>query len=133
MQKLLISLVITLLVTFPVVGQTPKQPAMAASSGNVSGTWAVSAEGYELSMTLRQDGTRVTGTMQITHGPFPIVGEFRRGRIHFAGISNGGGIRHEDDSNELDVAAIGRLNADGTLTGTMVSAVGDFTWLAKRK
>lgn len=109
------------------------QSTNAAANNDVSGTWAVSAEGYELSMTLQQQGTRLTGTMQITHGAFPIVGEFRRGRIHFAGVSDGGGIRHEDNSNELDVAAIGRMQPDGTLAGTMVTAVGDFTWHAVRK
>jgi len=112
---------------------TPGPAPRTEAVSNVSGTWAVSAEGYELSMTLRQEGTRLTGTMQITHGAFPIAGEIRRGRIHFAGVSDGGGIRHDGDSNELDIAAIGRVQPDGTLAGTMVSAVGDFTWRAVRK
>jgi hypothetical protein len=51
----------------------------------LSGTWTLMAEGYVLPMTLHQDGTRLTGTLQVTHGPFAIVGECKRGRIHFAG------------------------------------------------
>ena len=134
-----VSLAVALLaVGHPVAQSTTSNPGAPAPrtealSSNVSGTWAVSAEGYELSMTLQQEGPRLTGTMQITHGTFPIVGEFRRGRIHFAGVSDGGGIRHDGDSNELDIAAIGRVQPDGTLAGTMVSAVGDFTWRAIRK
>jgi hypothetical protein len=57
----------------------------------------------------------------------------KKGRIHFAGTSDGGGIRHDAESNEIDVAAIGRLQPDGSLGGTMVSTVGDFTWRAARK
>jgi hypothetical protein len=111
----------------PVSAQSPK------ANTDVSGAWTLSAEGYVLPMTLRQEGTRLTGTLEITHGPFPIVGEFKKGRIHFAGTSDGGGIRHDDVSNEIDVAAIGRLQPDGSLAGTMVTTVGDFTWQAVRK
>jgi hypothetical protein len=88
---------------------------------NVSGTWTLSAEGYVLPMTLHQDRTRLPGTLHGPHGPFPLVGEFKKGRIHLAGTADGAGIRHDDDSIEIDVAAIGRLQPDGFLAGTMVS------------
>jgi len=114
-------------------GPLSAQSAKTSSDQNVSGAWTLSAEGYVLPMTLNQDGTRLTGTLEVTHGPFAILGEFKKGRIHFAGTSDGGGIRHDDDSNELDVWAIGHLQSDGTLAGTMVSTVGDFTWRAIRK
>ena len=114
-------------------GHAAAQTVKPGSDQNVSGTWTLMAEGYVLPMTLHQDGTRLTGTLQVTHGPFAIVGEFKKGRIHFAGTSDGGGIRHDDDSNEIDVAAIGRQQPDGSLAGTLVSTVGDFTWRAIRK
>src|SRR5438552_52665 len=100
------------------------QSVKTGSDQNVSGTWTLNAEGYVLPMTLHQDVTRLTGTLQVTHGPFAISGEFKKGRIHFAGTSDGGGIRHDDDSNEIDVAAFGHLQPDGSLAGTMVSTVG---------
>ena len=109
------------------------QSVKTGAEQTVSGTWTLNAEGYVLPMTLQQDGTRLSGTLHGPHGPFPLVGEFKKGRIHFAGTSDGGGIRHDDDSNEIDVAAIGRLQLDGSLAGTMVSTVGDFTWRATRK
>jgi hypothetical protein len=114
-------------------GHLSAQAAKTGSSQNVDGTWTLNAEGYVLPMTLHQDGTRLTGTLQGPHGPFPLAGEFKKGRIHFTGTSDGGGIRHDDDSNEIDLAAIGRLQPDGSLAGTMVTTVGDFTWRATRK
>jgi hypothetical protein len=62
----------------------------------LSGEWTFSAEGYVMPLSLRQDGTRVTGTLEGFHGPFPLQGEFRKGLIHFAGSSDGGGIRHSE-------------------------------------
>jgi hypothetical protein len=116
-----------------VVGSISAQSPKTNADQNVSGTWTLSAEGYVLPMTLHQEGTRLTGTLEITHGAFPIVGEFKKGRIHFAGTSDGGGIRHDENSNEIDVAAVGRVQPDGSLAGTMVTTVGDFTWRAVRK
>jgi len=99
----------------------------------VSGEWTFSAEGYVMPLSLRQDGTKLTGTLQGFHGAFPLEGEFRRGLIHFAGWSDGGGIRHSDDSNAIDLFAIGTLQPDGSLQGTLVSTVGNLTWRAERK
>ena len=125
--------VVVLTTVLLVFGHVSAQRLTTGADQNVSGTWTLFAEGYVLSMTLHQDGTRLSGTLHGPHGPFPLTGEFRKGRIHFAGTSDGGGIRHDDDSNEIDVAAIGHLQPDGSLAGTMVSTVGDFTWRAIRK
>ena len=132
MRKMFAKIVVATVVLLA-FGHVSAQSVKTGSDQNVSGTWTLNAEGYVLPMTLQQDGTRLTGTLQLTHGPFSITGEFKRGRIHFAGTSDGGGIRHDDDSNEIDVAVIGRLQPDGSLAGTMVSTVGDFTWRAARK
>lgn len=129
-----ISATIVLATVLPlVVGSVSAHSPKTNADPDVSGIWTLSAEGYVLPMTLHQEGTRLTGTLEITHGAFPIAGEFKKGRIHFAGTSDGGGIRHDDNSNEIDVAAIGRLQPDGSLAGTMVTTVGDFTWRAVRK
>lgn len=131
-MRQMFSKIIALIVLLPMLGQVSAQTPKTPADANVNGTWTLTAEGYVLSMTLQQDGTRLTGTMRITHGPFPIVGEFKKGQIHFSGTSDGGGIRHDDNSNEIDVAAIGRLQPDGSLAGTMVTTVGDFSWRAVR-
>ena len=131
-RQMLVKIVVLTMVLL-VFGHMSAQGLKTGTDQNVSGTWTLSAEGYVLPMTLHQDGTRLSGTLHGPHGPFPLVGEFKKGRIHFAGTSDGGGIRHDDDSNEIDVAAIGRLRPDGSLAGTMVSTVGDYTWRATRK
>ena len=53
-------------------GDVSAQSAKTASDQNVTGTWTLNAEGYALPMTLHQDGTRLTGTLQLTHGPLAI-------------------------------------------------------------
>jgi len=60
-------------------GPLSAQSAKTSSDQNVSGAWTLSAEGYVLPMTLNQDGTRLTGTLEVTHGPFAILGEFKKG------------------------------------------------------
>jgi hypothetical protein len=65
-------------------GPLSAQSAKTSADQNVSGAWTLSAEGYVLPMTLKQDGTRLTGTLEVTHGPFAILGEFKKGRIHSA-------------------------------------------------
>ena len=78
---------------------TPEVPAL-------SGEWTFSAEGYVMPLSLRQDGTRLTGTLEGFHGLFPLQGEFKKGLVHFAGSSDGGGIRHSDDSNDIDLSRL---------------------------
>ncbi len=105
---------------------TPEVPAL-------SGEWIFSAEGYVMPLSLRQDGTRLTGKLEGFHGLFPLQGEFKKGLVHFAGSSDGGGIRHSDDSNGIDLFAIGVLQPNGSLAGTLVSTVGNLAWHAERK
>jgi hypothetical protein len=80
-----------------VLGDVSAQSLNTSADQNVSGTWTLLAEGYVMPMTLRQKGTHLSGTLQGTHRPFPLLGEFRKSRIHFAGTSDGGGIRHDDN------------------------------------
>jgi hypothetical protein len=99
----------------------------------LTGEWTFSAEGYVLPLSLRQEDTRLTGTLQEVHGGMPLQGEVKKGLIHFSGWSDGGGIRHGDDSNDIDLFAIGSVQPNGSLAGTLVSTVGNLTWHAERK
>jgi hypothetical protein len=132
MRKRPIKILVVAMVSI-VLGHVSAQTPRTSPDRSVTGVWTFQAEGYVMSLTLQVDGTRLSGTLALTHGPMPIEGEFKKGRIHFHGTHDGGGIRHDDDSNEIDLAAIGRLQPDGSLAGTMVSTVGDFTWRATRK
>ena len=130
-MRLALALVLAIIAAMHAAG--PSAQTATPDVRTVTGEWTFSAEGYVMPLSLRQDGTRITGTLQGFHGPFPLQGEFRKGLIHFAGSSDGGGIRHSDDSNEIDLFAIGTLQPDGTLKGTLVSTVGNLTWRAERK
>src|SRR2546425_10576212 len=56
-----------------------------AKEKGVSGSWTLSAEGYVLKLVLAQSGTKISGTLQGTHGPMQLKGEFAKGRITFSG------------------------------------------------
>jgi len=99
----------------------------------LTGEWTFTAEGYVMPLSLRQEGTRLSGTLQISHGALPVQGEVKKGLLHFSGWSDGGGIRHSDDSNEINLFAIGSVQPNGSLEGTLVSTVGNLTWRAERK
>ena len=129
-MRLALALVLAIIATVHNAGASAQKATPEVRT--LSGEWTFSAEGYVMPLSLRQDGTRVTGTLEGFHGPFPLQGEFRKGLIHFAGWSDGGGIRHSDDSNDIDLFAIGTLQPDGSLQGTLVSTVGNLTWHAER-
>ena len=130
-MRLALALVLAIIATVHNAGASAQKATPEVRT--LGGEWTFSAEGYVMPLSLRQDGTRVTGTLEGFHGSFPLQGEFRKGLIHFAGSSDGGGIRHSDDSNDIDLFAIGTLQPDGSLQGTLVSTVGNLTWHAERK
>ena len=101
-------------------------PAYAKEKG-VAGSWTLSAEGYVLKLVLVQRGTKISGTLEGTHGPMPLKGTFVKGRITFSGAgSNGIGGKEE-------FSAIGLLQSDGTLAGDLTSkTAGKLTWTAVR-
>jgi hypothetical protein len=98
-----------------------------AKEKGVSGTWTLSAEGYVLTLVLVQTDTKISGTLESTHGPMPLKGQFAKGRITFSGGGpNGIGGKEE-------FSATGMLQSDGTLVGDLTSATsGKLTWKAVR-
>jgi hypothetical protein len=98
-----------------------------AKEKGVSGSWTLSAEGYVLQLFLVQSGTKISGTLESTHGPMPLTGQFVKGRITFSGGGpNGIGGKEE-------FSATGVLQSDGTLVGDLTSATSDkLTWKAVR-
>ena len=101
-------------------------PSYAKEKG-VAGTWTLSAEGYVLPLVLVQSGTKISGTLESTHGPMPLKGQFAKGRITFSGGGpNGIGGKEE-------FSATGVLQSDGTLVGDLTSATsGKLTWKTVR-
>lgn len=101
--------------------------AAIAAAPTVSGQWKMSVQGgphgnATMGLTLKQDGTRVTGTFATGHADLPVTGEFVDGALRLESVSSG-------DSNIILSA---KLKDDGTLAGYISSPMGDMTWTAAR-
>jgi hypothetical protein len=99
-----------------------------AHDAGVSGTWTMNVQGSPhgdatMGLVLKQDGTKVTGTFSSGHGPdMDVTGEFKDGQLKIETVEGG-------DSRIIFTA---QLKADGTLAGSISSAVGDMRWTASR-
>jgi len=94
----------------------------------VAGTWTMTVEGsphgsVTMGLTLKQDGTRVTGTFNSPHGDMAVEGEFADGHLKMATSAGS-----EDEKILFDA----KLTDGGTLTGYLSSPMGDMSWTASR-
>jgi uncharacterized protein (DUF2147 family) len=98
-----------------------------AAAPDVTGTWAVAIDGPHgttgMSLVLKQDGKKVTGTFVSGHAPdMALEGEFADGALKLE--SAGGG----DEKVIFDA----KLKEDGTLAGYVSGPMGDMKWTAER-
>jgi len=101
--------------------------SLFATEKRVAGNWTFSAEGYVMKMVLVQSGKKITGRLESPHGPWPVKGEFAKGRITFSGGGPDG------VGGRMEVAVTGVLQADGRLAGTLTGTAGNMTWTAVRE
>ncbi len=118
-----------------IVGIAASLAAPASAQGNtkadapgVAGKWTMSVDGgphgnMTFGLTLKQEGTHVTGTFASPHGDMPVDGEFSEGALK---LSTTGG------NADLHVTFEARLKEDGTLSGYLSSEMGDMRWSAER-
>jgi hypothetical protein len=108
------------------VGMAAAAPSAAAPS--VTGTWSVTVEGsphgnMAAGLTLKQDGTKVTGTFSTGHSPdMTVSGEFVNGELKIETPPDG----------DSKIVFNARLKDDGTLAGYLSSPMGDMKWTASR-
>lgn len=102
--------------------------AVATAAASVTGTWTMRVSGgphgdATMGLTLKQDGTTVTGTFVSGHGPdLPVKGEFVDGSLKL-----------ETDADEhAKITFTAKLKDDGTLAGSLSSPVGDMRWVATK-
>jgi hypothetical protein len=99
-----------------------------AAAATVTGAWTMSVEGgphgdATMALTLKQDGTKVTGTFDSGHSPeMAVSGELVDDVLKIE-------TSHHGDSRIIFTA---RLKADGTLAGIISSPMGDMKWTAER-
>jgi len=99
-----------------------------AADATVTGTWTMNVEGgphgnATMGLVLKQEGTKVTGTFSSGHSAdMEVAGQFKDGQLD---VETKGG-----DSRIIFSA---KLKADGTLSGSISSEMGDMKWTASRQ
>lgn len=95
----------------------------------VTGTWTMKVEGSPhgdatMGLTLKQEGTKVTGTFSTGHSAdMAVEGEFASGELKIQTVAG------DADSK---IIFTGKLKEDGTLAGYLSSQMGDMKWTASR-
>jgi hypothetical protein len=111
------------------IGVTHAQGAKTSEQANVSGRWVMAVKGgphgdTTMGLTLKQEGTKVTGTFASPHGDVPVSGEFADGALDIATV-----VTNTDDPNGTFKA---KLKCDGPLAGYLSSQMGDMSFTAAR-
>jgi len=99
-----------------------------AADATVTGTWTMNVEGgphgnATMGLVLKQEGTKVTGTFSSGHSAdMEVAGQFKDGQLDV-----------ETKGGESRVIFSAKLKADGTLSGSISSEMGDMKWTASRQ
>jgi hypothetical protein len=101
-----------------------------ATAPDIAGKWNVTVESphgaMSASFVLKQDRTKVTGTMSSDHTPDAAIdGDFIDGALTFT-------VSVDHGSGPMKMTCKATLNAAGTLAGTISSEMGEMTWTAER-
>jgi len=99
---------------------------VTSSAATVSGTWSLSIDSphgnMKTSLTLTQDGKKVTGTFRSQMPDMTVAGTFEDGTLK---------VETSDDA-EHKLVFTAKLKEDGTLSGYLSSEMGDMNWTAER-
>src|SRR5262249_20878521 len=110
-----------------VSGRAETQSNDAKGTVTIAGTWNMSVEGQQntITLTLKQQGKKVTGTFaNPQRGVVPLDGEFADGKLTFS-VTLGGG-----HGGGRQLSFRGEMKKDGILAGQVPSPRGDMTWTA---
>ncbi len=113
-------------------GHSAAAPAPSSAS-DLTGKWTVAIESdhgpVECRMVLKQNGKKLEGTISNPHGDgdLPVTGESADGTVTFA-------VDMKSDHGDMHLAFKGAVKKeDGSLAGTMTSAMGESKWTAARR
>ena len=111
------------------LAQDPPAPKPEQKAAGIDGNWNMSLEGpqgpMQIALVLKQDGTKVTGTLTSQMGETALQGTFEENKLAFS-ISFDGG------SGPMEIYFAAELKEDGTLAGTLSGPMGDMPWVAER-
>ena len=125
-------------IVFAIVALTIGAAAQQDSKSDpadVSGVWQMNVEAghvLQIGMELKQDGTKVTGTilMPTQHAgqrkEVPLTGEFADGALKLGGTAEGG----SEDTAKIEIAA--KMQKDGTTSGTLSAGTHSAPWSGER-
>ena len=95
----------------------------------MTGKWTLSIEGggphgnVAMGLTLKQDGSHVSGTFASPHGDMPVDGTFTDGTLKLSTTTG-------DADSRITFEA--KLKDEDTLDGYLSSPMGDMRWTARR-
>jgi hypothetical protein len=124
----LVLVLVALTLSAPRGASAETQANKKADTPAVDGRWAGRITGtphgdMAMGLSLKQDGTKVTGTLTTDHtGDLPVEGELRGRTLKLSTTGNA----------EPQLTLTGTLKDEGTLGGTLSSQMGDMTWSAER-
>lgn len=105
------------------------KPADAKTTASVAGKWDMSAETPQgtmpVTLVIKLDGKKVTGSLASAQGETPMEGEFADGKLTMSIVFQGGG-------GSMNITFNGALKEDGTLAGTFDFGQGEMKWSATR-
>lgn len=109
--------------------QEPPAQKPAETAVSVDGTWLMSLDGpqgpMQITMVLKQEDTKVTGSLTSQMGETALEGTFEAGKLAFGIIFDAGG-------QMMEIYFAGDLKEDGTLAGALSGPMGDMPWVAER-
>jgi hypothetical protein len=113
----------------PPAPAAPAKPGDAKAPESIAGKWDMSAETPQgtmpVTLVIKLDGKKVTGTMASQQGETPLEGEFAEGKLTWSIVFQGG-------SGSMNITFNGALKDDGTLAGTFDFGQGEMKWSATR-
>ncbi|HWH58020.1 MAG TPA: hypothetical protein VN682_10335 [Terriglobales bacterium] len=122
LSRLCIAVALFAGITLPVAGQD-------ATTTNVSGNWSVSTQGQRGSgthkMTIKQDGTKISGSLESDRGDEELQGSVEGNDIHFT-------VRFNTPRGAMTLQYSGKIQGD-SMKGTLQSPIGKGSWSAKRQ
>ncbi len=78
-----------------------------------------------VTLVIKLDGKKVTGTMTGPQGDIPHEGEFADGKLTTA-------ISFQGSSGQMNITFTGAMKEDGTMAGTFDFGQGEMKWTATR-
>ena len=104
-----------------------EKPADPKAAASIAGKWDMSAETPQgtqsVTLVIKLDGKKVTGTMTGPSGEIPHEGEFVDGKLTTA-------ISIQGNGGSMNITFTGGLKEDGTMAGTFDFGQGAMNWKA---